>query len=109
MAMLDWPEKSQTSPMRTSWRAVVWVPEVRVRVCGVADAGRGSRLMRPWPLVSDLVVAEREPRAILISALGSAVPQMGSGRPRWRTMWSPKTEAGARAAGEGVAIDRAIA
>ncbi len=85
-SMFDWPEPSQTSPMRMSSSSILFLPlTVSCAVCRRPSRPAGPLsscpCRRPW----SWPCPRRAGRST--SSPGSAQPQMGSGWSRCRTMW----------------------
>ena len=98
--MLLWPEQSQTSPTRTSRNdtAADSLPAaVTVSTRGAVLAGKASSDVRHRPSASAIADVVCPANVTAILAPGSASPQMGTGFPCCRTMWSPKMAGSVRA------------
>ena len=102
--MFDWPEPTQTSPTRTSFNSILFLP-LTVRVWGLPSAFLAGSVTFQLPLPSALVLTLLSPNWTTTSSLGSAHPQIGSGLSRCRTMWSPTT-LGSRTSARAEATDR---
>jgi hypothetical protein len=102
--MFDCPEKSRTSPKRISERTTT----TGATFVLAASTGADTVMSRPtreaccegrWtfqkPVDEDVVVAltleGEDDKATEMSVFGVAVPQIGTGRSRWRTMCEPNT------------------
>src|SRR5665213_2843734 len=90
--MLDWPEPSQTSPMRTSFTVIEFFPE---RVISKGPPGlrweRRTTHLPSAPATADFVCFLK---VTVTFSPGSAVPHTGTDMPLWRTMWSLNSEEG---------------
>ncbi|NBR07894.1 MAG: hypothetical protein EBT92_19320 [Planctomycetes bacterium] len=73
--MLDWPDPSQTSPIKTSLIAIVFLPLIS-RVWG-PPAESLSSLIFHLPSAPALVVCDCVPIFTVTSSLGSAQPHTG--------------------------------
>src|SRR5436305_1013097 len=84
--MFDCPEPTHTSPTRTSSIVIVFEPET-VSLSG-PPAVRGSSLTLHLPSWSAVAVFSWERNLTVTFSSGAALPQTGTARSRWRTMWS---------------------
>jgi hypothetical protein len=78
--MFDWPEQSQTSPIRMSDACAA--PALSVKGPPASIAGSATR--QP-PLSSAVALRRAEPSVTVTCSPGAAVPQIAIGRPRWST------------------------
>ncbi len=102
--MFDWPEASQTSPTSTS-RAIARARPSATSSYG-PPAGSASRVARNRPDASAVAFAVLPASVTVTASPGSLVPHTGSGRSRWSTAWSVKTDASRSSAGAGPAPER---
>src|SRR4051812_41095087 len=89
--MFDWPEASQTSPMRTSFIVMALLVPFTVRACGSDEASSFSSRSVHLPEASALTVFDWPERVIVTGSLGSAQPQTAVAESACRTMCSEKT------------------
>src|SRR4051812_5187541 len=106
-SMFDWPEHSQTSPMRTLVNAVV-SPASMVRVCGVNDAGSFPSFISQRPFASARVDFDCFSNLTVMVAPGALQPQTGMGCCRCSTMLSPKMAGSFRVAEADVTLVSAV-
>src|SRR5436190_14599332 len=86
-SMLDWPEQTQTSPMRMFLKDRVLVPVI-VRTSDAPDLNGPIRVCQ-FPLASAIVVVLAFANSTVIDSCGSAQPQILTFFPACRTMLSP--------------------
>src|ERR1043166_6106531 len=89
--MLDWPEQTQTSPKRMSWKVRVLAPSSEMtRSTGLSEALFAPRRMRNLPSGEAVAVAVWSAILAVTVLPGEAVPLRKMAWSRWRTMWSEK-------------------
>ena len=85
VSMLDCPEPTHTSPTSTSVTVMVLVPATVSVAASPTLTGSSLTIHFPWASAAVDFSWSRN-RTVTFSP-GLAVPQMGTGTSRWRTMW----------------------